>query len=156
MSILNWAKEAIKADYAARFAAAEQARGDDERAAGFGKVTVTVVAGNAHIKSGEEVTIIRGEQPGSILVKAKGKRQQFTVTGLSWQEKQETSTAKTAATALAGGILTGGLGGVLLGAAAGARKQDNSTAILQLGECNPVYIRCSGLEYEQLSKIIYS
>jgi len=120
------------------------------------KVTLEIVAGNALV-SGKKVTVSKGKTPGKLLFNVTLKVcKEFSVVGIDWEEKETRSAGKAAAGAIAGGFLTGGWG-LLAGAALGGRKQDNSTAVLELEEDGRSYrltVRCSPAELTKLNSWI--
>lgn len=117
------------------------------------KVTLEIVAGNSLV-NGKKVTVSKGKTPGNLLFNVTFKVcKEFAVVSIDWEEKETRSAGKAAAGAIAGGLLTGGWG-LLAGAALGGRKQDKSTAVLELendGRRHKLTVRCSPSELTKLN-----
>lgn len=118
-------------------------------------VTVEVIAGNTLIQRGK-VTISKGNKPQELIFKTGAfSKTPAIVHGIAWEFREERDIGKAAAGAIAGGLLTGGLGAVA-GAVVGGRKQDASIAVLSVeGGNGLVYVRCNAQEYEALQQLIY-
>lgn len=106
------------------------------------KIKVEVVAG----LPGKNVIITKGKKPGTLNFNVPLKLfKTWEVTNVDWQEKGSRNAGKAAGGALAGTLL-GGLPGMLLGAAAGGRKKDTSTAVLTIKEgeaARSLTVRCT-------------
>ena len=124
-------------------------------------VTLDIVAGNPLV-DGKKVTISEGKVPGKLLFSVPWKSfNHYRAGGLSgFEQRADRSTSKAALGALAGGVLTGGLGGLLVGAAIGGRSRDTSTVTLYIedrtGEALPIHLRCTGKQFAELGALIYS
>lgn len=115
------------------------------------------LGGHPKLVAGEMV-VWKGETPNAIILQrtAGAVKHEITVTKLEWDEKGKRSAGKAAAGAIIGGVLTGGIG-LLAGAAIGAKKKDNSVAILTctIGviESN-IYFRADNTEYQRLASLL--
>lgn len=121
-------------------------------------LTLEVVAGNPIIPTGK-VTITTGDKPYELNFKISWTTtKKATVRSISWQEKKERNAGTTIVGAVAGAVLSGGIGAVA-GAAIGARTQDTSTAVMVIadekGREFELYLRCNGKEYETLQRGVY-
>lgn len=118
-------------------------------------VAVEVIAGNTLIKRGK-VTIAKGTGPQELVFKTGAfSKTSAVVQAIAWEPREERDIVSAAVGAIAGGVLTGGIGAVA-GAAIGGRKKDNSIAVLTVGgNSGPVYVRCNAKEYEALQQLVY-
>lgn len=116
------------------------------------------LGGHPKLIAGKEVVVWKGDVSNKLLLQyaAGAPKHEIFVTKLEWDEKGQRSAGKAAAGAIIGGVLTGGIG-LLAGAAIGAKKKDNSLAIITctLGviESN-IYFRASNSEYQQLAALL--
>lgn len=156
--LFDWGKGVVKDNFDKQAEEARKKIADIKTADTWGRVTVEVIAGNAFIPTGQ-VTIIKGNEPRRLQFNFKGERKTYLVSELTWGEKKESNPTKAAATAVVGGALIGGLEGILIGGAIGAKKQDNSVATITLevdGFLQPLYVRCTGTDYETISKMLHA
>lgn len=118
---------------------------------------VDLIAGYGKIK-GKQIMILKGSKPHTLIFMTPLiAKEQYYVTDIRWNSGSERSGSKAALGAAAGGVLAGPLG-LLLGAAAGAKKKDTSTASIKIdidqGDAE-ILIKCTAKEYEQLRKLLY-
>jgi len=116
-----------------------------------------VIAGNHYIPTGK-VTITNGATLRELKFKISWTNTQTAVVrSIEWQGKKESSAKGAIGGAVAGAILSGGIGAIA-GAAIGGRSKDASTAVIGLeddkGQVSEIYVKCSGKEYETLQRLI--
>jgi hypothetical protein len=121
------------------------------------KIKLEVVAGNKAIPTGK-VEISKGGKPQELTFKwSMFSSKTVPVRSIDWQEKSESNAGEAIVGAIAGAVLSGGIGAVA-GAAIGGRKQNTSTARLTILDDDnreqELYLRCNGKEYELLQRLL--
>ena len=124
----------------------------DLEQAGYKSIILKYLGGFNSLKVGKSVTIKQTGKPHYIKVNNK----EVKAVGLEWQKDSKRSLGKGVAGAIIGGALTGGIG-ALAGGAIGARRKDDSTAILTVmieGQEEYLLLECNQKQFKQLSEII--
>lgn len=120
--------------------------------AGYKSIALKYLGGFNSIKAGKRVIIKQTGKPHHIKINGV----EVKVLDLEWQKDSKRNLGKGVAGAVIGGALTGGLG-ALAGGAIGARRKDDSTAVLSfIHNDNEEYIliECDKKQFKKLSDII--
>lgn len=121
------------------------------------KLKLELVTGYGSI-TGKTVTLSRGKKTKSLkfVTGMFNEIQDYEVTGLEWQQKDERSLGKGLGGGIIGGLLAGPFG-LAAGAALGGRKKDKSTAVIRVdanGQEAAIYVQCDAREYEELTRLL--
>jgi hypothetical protein len=113
-----------------------------------GVMFIEHVGGHPKLPANTTINIMQGLEKNVLSLSGNT----LTVTKLEWDEKGTRNVGKAAAGAIVGGVLTGGLG-LIAGAAIGAKKKDNSLAILTCMDDTveyTIYLRADAEKYQKL------
>ena len=129
------------------------------------RVQVSVIAGGHVLTDNEagkglvsKVAVMKGDRPGYVYMNTLFGQKEFKFEKITWQRDRTRSIGKTAAGALVGTVIAGGIGTVA-GAAIGARRRDISTAFLYISDDSgehEVHIECSKQQYAEISQIAHT
>ncbi|WP_332648912.1 hypothetical protein [Lysinibacillus sp. 54212] len=100
---------------------------------------------------GKNVSMFKTKTPGLVKFQAGLSLQvKKTITSIEWEHKEGRSAGKAAVGAIGGGLLAGPIG-LIAGAAVGGKKNEVSTAVINLDDGSQLMVRMSAKEYEALS-----
>lgn len=122
----------------------------------MGSITVDVIKGTSDVK-GKKVTITSTKEKGvfKLQTSALFKATKHTITNIEWEHKEGRSAGKAAVGAIGGGLLAGPLG-LIAGAAVGGKKNEESTAVIELRnkkteKIEQLHVKMKAKDYETLS-----
>ncbi|MGE7191739.1 hypothetical protein [Lysinibacillus fusiformis] len=115
----------------------------------FGYLKFEYLGGHRGLK-GKEIRIAKGKETNELYIETL----EVKLLDYQWGEKSMRSAGKAATGAVIGTVLTGGLGGLAVGAAIGGKKKDNSTLTLAFEENGQNYnimLRCDEKQFKKFS-----
>ncbi|XJZ25930.1 hypothetical protein ACF5W4_11010 [Bacillota bacterium Lsc_1132] len=114
-------------------------------------IKVPIVKGIPGV-TGKKVTIAKTSRDGYLkfTVSLFENPKTIKIDNVFWEEQRSRNLGKAAAGAIAGGLLTGGIG-LLAGAAIGGRSRDNSRAVLVTNTGEELLVQMTAKEYEEVS-----
>lgn len=113
---------------------------------------IDYVGGHPKLKANRMINVIQDLEKNTLTLSGN----LVTVTNLEWDEKGTRSVGKAAVGAIVGGALTGGLG-LIVGAAIGAKKKDNSMITLTCHDDSveyTIYLRANAEKYQKLVSLL--
>lgn len=117
-----------------------------------GFMLIEHIVGHPKLSANMPINIMQGLEKNTLSLNGN----LITVKGIEWDEKGTRSVGKAAAGAIIGGVLTGGIG-LIAGAAIGAKKKDQSVAILACTDGlvdYTIYLRAKADKYRKLVSLL--